>query len=162
RRMSDLVRGGAFAALLLGLFVCAGAAQEPLLEGRAERKKALLEGTHVFRRLLHDAGCTPLENFEALGSEDPKDVVLIILGDLDRIVDLDRVIRGGLGPFVRKGGAVLLASDRPLLNPDSARDLEDLSGVRNVDAQTLVLAGNVQKAYKHLPFCPVLEFDPNA
>src|SRR5262249_20578763 len=73
------------AALLLGLFVAASAGQDaPPIQGAAERKKALLEGTHVFRRLLHDRGFTPLTSFGDL-RDDPKQSVVIIFGDLDLI-----------------------------------------------------------------------------
>src|SRR5262249_21865979 len=102
-----------FAALLLAFCATTSAAQEEALQGQAERQKALLEGTHVVPRLPHEniKDCTALDDSKQL-NDDPKRTVLIVFGDLDRLARLDEVFPGGLKAFVRKGGAVLLASDR--------------------------------------------------
>src|SRR5205814_44137 len=68
------------------------------------RRKAILEGTHAFRRVLFDRGLTPLESFDSLVDE-PRRNILIVLGDLEVI----NRIPGGLQKFVKEGGAVLLA-----------------------------------------------------
>ena len=76
--MSATCRRVSCAALLLGLFVAASAGQDaPPVQGTAERRKALLEGTHVFRRLLHERDCEPLRSFDAL-AEDPGRSILIL------------------------------------------------------------------------------------
>src|SRR5271154_2931094 len=91
------------AAFLTGLASLAPA-QGNDIAGVKARRKALLEGTHVFRRILHDNDFSPLSDFASL-AENPKQSVVVVLGDLDRIQE----IRGGLNGFIRDGGAALLA-----------------------------------------------------
>src|SRR4051812_34454096 len=94
-------------ALLALCVLCAGVtlAQEPPITAEG-RRKALLEGTHVFRRILHDHG------FEAVKSladvKEPGRTLLVALGNLDVLDGLP----GGLEKFLHDGGAALLASDR--------------------------------------------------
>lgn len=145
------------AASLLALFVTTSVAQEPAIQGTAERRKALLEGTHVFRRILHDSGCTALESFEQL-SEDPTRTILIIFGDLDRIEEVE--VAGGLKGFVQQGGAVLLASDRPMQRPNNFRQVVAVAGVW-INGQAMVLDDG-QNVYKGMNYCPLLQPARNA
>lgn len=142
-------RAAALAALLLA---CASANAQ---QQNPDRKKALLEGTHVFRRILHDHDCSPLQGFDELDAK-PEDTVLIVLGGLDRLLD----VPGGLRGFVEKGGAVLIAGDRPPRDPDAAKALADLAGVGIADAAVL----SPRLGYHGLPYCPRLfahaEFTP--
>ena len=50
------------AGFLVGL-ACVASAQETDTAVAKARRKALLEGTHVFRRILHEKGFTPLTSF---------------------------------------------------------------------------------------------------
>jgi hypothetical protein len=70
------------------------------------------EGTHLFRRVLHDLGLEPLENLEQL-TDAPENKLLIILGETDV---LDRLPEP-LEEFVNRGGALLLATDRETVTP---------------------------------------------
>jgi hypothetical protein len=151
--MSAPVRHVLCAALLSSLFVTASAAQDAQLPVPAERKKALLEGTHVFRRILYDNDCTALKSFDEL-KDDPSKSILIVFGDLDRITD----VPGGLANFVKAGGAVLLASDRPLSDGNASAQLLAIAGVR-IGEETVFLNPHFRfrTPYKGLPYCPILE-----
>src|SRR5262245_58669677 len=107
------------------LALCAGlsAAQEPLTQ--EARRKALLEGTHVFRRILHDHNIEQgLESIDDVSAE-PGRTLLIVLGDLNVLTK----VPGGLEQFLADGGAALLASDRRITDPDVRRALFRVAGV---------------------------------
>src|SRR5947209_2571980 len=114
---------GPLAVLLAVLCV---AAPCPAQEGERaqERRKALLAGTHVFRRILHDHNLSPLHGFKEL-EPDPRRCILIVLGDLSWLADAP----DGLESFVRRGGAVLAASDRFLREEKAAEQLAAVAGV---------------------------------
>ena len=57
-----------------------------------------------------------------------------------------------LAGFVRRGGAVLLASDRPVRNPEARRQLLDLAGV-GIGTDTLHHRDG-ESCYKGLDYCP--------
>src|SRR5438067_9996843 len=105
RLLGALALGAAF----LGAAPPPGRAQE---EDVAERRHALFAGTHVFRRILFEYGFEPQKDFKALKSR-PDQVILIVLGDTGRLTE----VPGGLEDFVRKGGAALIATDKPLRDP---------------------------------------------
>jgi len=64
------------------------------------------QGTHLFRRILHDLGLIPLRDFKQLAKE-PENKLLIVLGETESVNS-----RLNLREFVEQGGAVLLATDR--------------------------------------------------
>lgn len=70
-----------------------------------------MEDTHVLRRILSDMKLKPLNSFKQLSEIPPQDTLLIVLG---RLECLERRPGGVdyLQAFLRKGGAVLLASDQ--------------------------------------------------
>src|SRR5262249_48393494 len=74
--------------------------------GPASARARFNVGTHAFRRCLFNIGYQPLTGFDQLG-RDPRSSVLLVLGDPRPLLRLP----GGLGGFLRKGGAVLLATD---------------------------------------------------
>jgi hypothetical protein len=119
----------------------------------------LREGTHVFRRMLHDNNFTALKDFQGLrGGTSPGEVVVIVLGDLRCL----RQLPGRLSGFVRDGGSVLLASDRALddLWQDGVRrELLDTAGV-TIDGQTVVSLD--LEGYQGHNFCPLLVPIPGA
>jgi hypothetical protein len=137
-------------ALLWGLSAClllsmpaAGAAQDT----PAQRRKAVLEGTHVFRRILYDHRLEPLNDFDSL-ADDPSRTLLVVLGNLDAIAN----VPGGLKDFVDRGGAVLLASDRSLRSDEARRALRSVAGV-SISNDTLVCL-NLEFCYFSREFCP--------
>jgi hypothetical protein len=116
-----------------------------------ERRKALLEGTHVFRRILHDHGMTALEGFDdELLVNSPEKCLVVVLGDLDQLRYLPR----GLSAFIRGGGALLAASDRALQNGEVRKQLRDVAGV-SINAEPLICP-NWQECYQGVAYCPWL------
>jgi hypothetical protein len=138
---------GLSACLLLTL-PAAGPAQDT----PAQRRKAVLEGTHVFRRILYDHHLEPLKDFASL-DDDPASTILIVLGNLDQITR----VPGGLKSFVERGGAVLLASDRSLKEKKAADALRAVAGVSISDDTVVCLNGNV--IYRGRLYCPFI-FQP--
>src|SRR5262245_37482914 len=101
----------ALTALLAALLLAPSFARSQEPKKDENRRKALLEGTHVFRRILYDHGLTALDGFDAETlHEEPGRCLVVVLGDLDPLRD----VPGGLGEFLRQGGAVLAASDRAI------------------------------------------------
>lgn len=141
--------------LLAGSAGFAGEPEEDRPSRRERRRKALLEGTHVLRRILFDGGLRPLEEFEALG-EDPARTLLIVLGDLNALRD----VPGGLDKFVRGGGAVLAASDRPVTDDDARRGLLAVAGV-SINHESLVCTTSFL-CYRGVTYCPFIRPVPGA
>jgi hypothetical protein len=132
---------------------------------RERRRKALLEGTHFFRHILHDRGMTAIkeEDFGLL-EEKPDRCIVIVLGNLDWLGSLP----GGVEKFVRSGGALLAASDRPIMRSDAGprsrrtaameRANEGLRAVAGVSInQGTVVCARGADCYRGLDFCPFLE-----
>ena len=104
RRLPVSVRLG-FCALCLPLFSALPCpAQGPF-------SFSFAQGTHFFRRLLSDRDLRPLQDMSEL-REEPEKKILIVLGETEKL-------RRGfdLEEFVRRGGAVLLATDRDCTLP---------------------------------------------
>jgi hypothetical protein len=119
------------------------------------------EGTHVFRRVLHEMHFTPLEGFHQL-DEEPGKTILVILGRLEWLNGFER---DWLVKFVEGGGAVLLASDRQTgafnfairrfdLHPEG-RHLAMLAGVA-ISGED-VFCENQPFVYKDNTSCPILQ-----
>jgi len=101
-RLSGSVRLG-----LCALSVLALAALTPPVQAKPVSLR-FAQGTHLFRRILHDLNLVPLRDFKQLKNE-PADKLLIVLGETR---DLERRLKLKLGEFVEQGGAVLVATDR--------------------------------------------------
>src|SRR5581483_8027956 len=112
RRLSGFARVGLYVWSLLVPAALTGpiSGQQPSL--------AFSQGTHLFRRILHDLHLTPLQNLDLLTTE-PADKLLIVLGETELVETRLR-----LREFVSRGGAVLVATDR------ECRNLERPFGVR--------------------------------
>jgi hypothetical protein len=107
-------------------------------------------GTHFFRRLLSDMDLRPIEDLERL-KEEPENKLLIVLGDAELLPQ-----RGfNLEPFVRRGGAVLLATDRNCISPIQS------FGVRIVGSRVTVPEKS-EFAYKQCEDCIFIERSPDA
>lgn len=89
------------------------------------------QGTHLFRRILHDLNLRPLRSFADL--QEPADKLLIVLGETK-----DLKTRLQLRQFVEQGGALLLATDR------ECRDVLEPFGVGVV--------GSLVKVEPHSPY----------
>jgi hypothetical protein len=89
---------GALSVLVLAALTCPAPAQQVSLR--------FAQGTHLFRRILHDLNLVPLRDFKQLDKE-PADKLLIVLGETESLNS-----RLELSEFVEQGGAVLLATDR--------------------------------------------------
>src|SRR5436853_7273652 len=117
--MTALARPVCLLVLFVGWLLLPGRparAQEGFTQ--EQRRKVLLEGTHVFRRILHDQELKPLESFDDL-KDAPEQTILVLLGDLDQLTRMP----DGLVRFLARGGAALLASDRALTRPEARRQL---------------------------------------
>ncbi len=148
--MSALARRACLLVLLVGWLMLPGrpaGAQEGIT--KEQRRKALFEGTHVFRRILHDEKLTPLERFDDL-NDAPGKTILILLGDLDQLTR----VPDGLDTFLARGGAALLASDRALSRNEARRQLADAAGV-SISGERLVCQ-HLPSCYKRTEFCPFL------
>ncbi len=115
-------------------------------EAKAARRKAILEGTEAFRRLLFDEQLTALDDWSDL-EEKPETKILIVLGDLD-------VLPKGLIEFARKGGAVLIASDRRPSRVGVGDSLREMAGV-SIRPHTLNCYAPI-KCYRGLQHCPLV------
>jgi hypothetical protein len=153
---------GLLGALALGAaFLGAAPAGRAQEEDVVVRRHALFAGTHVFRRILYEDGFEPVEGFEGLKRR-PDQAILIVLGDTGPL----SLVPGGLEEFVRKGGAALIATDKPL--PDVGFDagvrdqLERTAGVRGVSRQTLGCSAPYPATYRGLHFCPLAQPVPGA
>jgi hypothetical protein len=133
----------------LTLLLLAGVqAQEVPLDPVA-RQRAVREGTHVLRRILFDEGFTARESLDEI-VEVPEKSLLVVLGNLESL----HRIPGGLRRFVEKGGAVLLASDRPIRDRESAAAFIDLAGVSI--AGNHLITPNFWECYQNREYCPFL------
>jgi hypothetical protein len=118
---------------------------------RGPQRTPFAEDTHVFRRILLDFKFTALKDVRQQQFEtDPADTVIVILGETDWISQ-----QGGawLPEFVRKGGALLFATDRTP-NAEVARELIEVAGVTVTGFPIRCYARN--DCYRGLEYCPLL------
>ncbi|HZT83144.1 MAG TPA: hypothetical protein VFA26_23145, partial [Gemmataceae bacterium] len=101
--------------------------------------------THAFRYVLNDLRFQPVKDVGEL-ARDPDTAILIVFGD---VAVLDRV-PGGLGNFVKNGGALLVATDRAV----RSGPLVDHFGVRVDGRAVRLMAGDAPQAYRGLEECP--------
>jgi hypothetical protein len=106
------------------------------------------QGTHAFRRILHDLDKEPLRNAREL-DQDPTHSLLIVLGD----TDLRAQLPGGLEDYVNRGGAALVATDRHW------RWRTDDGGVAEVVGEKVKNA-DVQMVYRGIVDCPYVKGYP--
>jgi hypothetical protein len=82
------------------------------LPGRAQGQQvsqSFAQGTHLFRRILHDLDLRPLQTYGQLVNDESKKL-LIVLGEPGYLHPRQ------IADFVKQGGAVLLATDRDCYN----------------------------------------------
>lgn len=146
---------------MLALFVLAspGVAQRPQAPGGLKRidlplDTALPYGqrTDAFRRLLFEFRFTPIESAAELLTE-PDKSILLVLGDTDCLSN-DHFPEGLL-PFVQHGGAVLIATDRTVDNPQARDNVAKLAGVRVTGEKLWFPGGN--QLYEDQPYCPFVQ-----
>jgi hypothetical protein len=106
------------------------------------------DGTHAFRRLLHNLGMKPLARDKAF-YDDPARALLIFLGE----GDLSETV-WDLPGFLEKGGAALIATDRELVlqYPADGPLVMDMNvtGIR-------VTAMGSETCYKGIADCPLIQ-----
>lgn len=119
--------------------------------GRAEEPKIPFElDNHAFRFILGEMRLQPLPEIHSAAS-DPSRTLLIFLGETDGLAR----VPGGLADFLKKGGAVLVATDRP-----SDPALEEALGVyvhgpgRRGEGMVAVIKDPALHAYRGSPYCP--------
>jgi hypothetical protein len=116
--------------------------------------RAFAEGSHVFRRILFDADCTPLKDFKDV-ADDPTHTILIVLGETRCLARLPL----GVDQFVQRGGALLLASDQQITDVMTAKQVENVSGVALTGQTRRHDPRNVEACYRRLQFCPFVVTD---
>jgi hypothetical protein len=109
---------------------------------------AFLEGTEVFRRILHERQFDALHSFGDL-TDDPEHTILIVFGVAEKLTE----VPGGLKQFVDDGGALFLATDRRLL-PQAERELVQTAGVSVVGQS--VICKDKDSCYRGIEVCPFL------
>jgi hypothetical protein len=136
------------AALLLALPVRA----QPASLEKAMNPLPFGEETGVFRRLLFEMNFQPVQKID---NANPADTVVIVLGDSSR---LTRFPGDRLFNFVQRGGAVLVASDKP--SPSAVlADVSGLTGYRIFPYHVRYVGTDADKAahcYNGIDFCPIL------
>jgi hypothetical protein len=119
---------------------------EQVLCAGAERKPAdYAQDTDVFRLHLQSQGLTFVRSFEELRA-DPSKALLIVLGDVG-------VLPRQFERFIRAGGAALVATDRATFHAGDALDNLGIS----VNGNYLWQDAGSAKAYRGLPYCPIVE-----
>ena len=137
------------ACLLVGAL--AVSAQEP--PRRKARPTIPYDGPEIFARLLDHAGLKPVESFERLADGPADQSIIIVFGDPQPLVGFDRRPRphwNDLGDFVKRGGALLIATDRSF-------SLDQIPSLGWADVATtnsdLV---NYLQNFENQPECPTL------
>jgi hypothetical protein len=145
------------AAVLLAACLLAGAPARAQKAGAIDdaRRKAFLEGTQALRRILFTREMKPLAGFRDLG-ESPSKSIVIILGDTGAV----RRLPGGLGRFLERGGAVLVASDRGVADWLVRWEFDRVAGV-GLSSDTVVCT-DLNSCYHRLEYCPWVEPVPDA
>jgi hypothetical protein len=144
RRTVRPVVGAVLSACLLAALPAA--AQEPVA-------RVPFEGSHAFRHLLNLAKLQPLQRVTDLAGVSPRETVLIVFGDTRTLPEALQA-QGGLKQFHDRGGAILIASDRP----DQLR-LEPLKVAVSGNAVGVPFKALVDKpspVYKGSTDCPVV------
>jgi hypothetical protein len=71
------------------------------------------DGPEIFARFLDFAELKPIKSVDRFGVDAPADAtILIVFGDPRPLVELGERRPGGLGGFLKSGGALLIATDR--------------------------------------------------
>jgi hypothetical protein len=115
------------------------------------------EGTHVFRHVLREVGfTTPLRHFHDL-DDDPARTLLVVLGDTRRLREVRQGrTRLGLEAFVRAGGAVLVATDQDVSDPEASANLEAVAGVTVVGRSRRAILAGPPDCYRGFEDCPIV------
>lgn len=68
-------------------------------------------GTEAFANLLHNAGLKPIKDLNLLPEYQPEETVIVVFGDPRPLLRIQKIL-GNLEPFLRRGGALLVATER--------------------------------------------------
>jgi hypothetical protein len=122
-------------------------------------------GPEIFARFLDSAGLKPIRSLERFGVDAAADkTILIVFGDPQPLVQLEAK-KGGLGSFLKNGGALFVATDRAF----SSKQLPSLSMTTKVKDLTTreelrwdeisIRAdrlANRNQCYENHPECPTI------
>src|SRR5262249_10362954 len=133
--------------LALGLFTATALLIGLSRAGSPQKATVPPLGSHAFRHICNLFRLQPLPSIKALLRADPNDVVLVVFGDTAALDDV-ALATGGLPQFVNKGGALLVATDRP----DGGR----LNGFGVTISGVQVHQDPQKGAYHGKPACPWL------
>jgi hypothetical protein len=103
------MRYAALLAILLSLNVCALARAQ--LIDVAQPRTLTAQGTEVFRSILHYFGLRPVATLDDLKQHAPEETLIVVFGNTDFLKNISKRV-GGLIPFSRSGGGILVATDR--------------------------------------------------
>jgi hypothetical protein len=106
----------------------------------------LARDTHIFRRMFHMEGCKPTALLADI-EDHPRETVLVVLGD----VSILRSISGTVVDWVRRGGSLLLATDR-----GNVQDHVMGFGVRLYGGPNSHIRVPQDQGYRDLQDCPFI------
>jgi hypothetical protein len=109
------------------------------------------DGPEIFARLLDHAGLRPISSLDRLGRDAANDkTILIVFGDPAPLFELEKK-PGGIGRFLDEGGALFVATDRPLAG-------EQLPSLGIDDLRIRPMGSwNFDQHYENQPSCPTIE-----
>lgn len=144
RRSTRLLAATALMLLIVGVVQ---AQPEPVRN--AEQIQFVGGGSDVFRGLLHFAGVKPAAWHEIQEVDDYSDLIVVVLGPSRGKFD---ALPGKLGSVLRRGGAVLVATDTPM---NFAKQLPRTTGL-GVDGLSIFADGSQPGTFlpEHLS-CPL-------
>jgi hypothetical protein len=113
--MNHRARGLSASAFLVAGLLAAGFVVTAPASALGQAPEAMIpfEGTQAFRRfVLHDLfKLKPVLTLQEI-AQSPKDTLVIVFGQVTRLQEISWIM-GGLDAFQKRGGALLIASDRP-------------------------------------------------
>ena len=109
------------------------------------------DGPEIFARLLDHAGLKPIPSLAELETEIPADkTILVVFGNPKPLFEMEKQA-GGIGGFLRRGGAVLLATEREI----RLSDIPSLAWPRvRVEFGDFI---NNSQNFQGRPQCPTIE-----
>jgi hypothetical protein len=126
-----------------------------------ETRREFLQGTHAFRFYMHERELRPLglkaqHELEELTSDPPK-TILIVFGDTKVLDDLDPRF---IGEFVKRGGALFVATDRGV--PMDKNGKPTWVNLFRVKFLPQPVGARPELCYQGIPVCPIVHPIQNA
>jgi len=121
----------------------------------AQRFLPPLRGTEIFGHILQHHALRPLPSIDAAVNALPSKTLLVVFGNPMTLADLNTKLPGGIPGFLRKGGAILIASDWRAGRPDTLFPKEWNVHVSGQEV-SIVDAGDGNVPLTGKPECPVV------